>query len=81
MIKVPHIFEKFWLTVSNWWYHFDPGDDELDGKISFGNESQQVAGRLHHIIQYHQQLALDDDANALTAPVNPPTVAGNNYLT
>ncbi|KAJ2431888.1 hypothetical protein GGF41_000330 [Coemansia sp. RSA 2531] len=81
MIKVPHIFEKLWLTVSNRWYHFDSRDDELDGKTSFRNESQPVAGRLHRIIQYLQQLALEDDANALTAPVNPPTVAGNNYLT
>ncbi|KAJ2877495.1 hypothetical protein H4R27_006186 [Coemansia aciculifera] len=50
MIKAPHKFEKRWLAVSNRWYHFDPGDNELDGKISFRNESQQVAGRLHHII-------------------------------
>ncbi|KAJ2067059.1 hypothetical protein GGI08_001565 [Coemansia sp. S2] len=47
----------------------------LDGKISFRNESQQVAGCLHHIIQYHQQSAPDDDTNALTAPDNPPSVA------
>ncbi|KAJ2458840.1 hypothetical protein GGI03_005709, partial [Coemansia sp. RSA 2337] len=72
MIKAPHIFKKRWLTVSNWWYHFDPGDDELDGKISFRNESQQVAGRLPHIIQYHQQSAPDDDTNAPAAPDNPP---------
>ncbi|KAJ2750308.1 hypothetical protein GGI19_005180 [Coemansia pectinata] len=75
MIKAPHKFEKRWLTVSNRWYHFNPGDDELDGKISFRNESQQVAGRLHHIIQYHQQSATDDGTNAPAAPVNPPTVA------
>ncbi|KAJ2870043.1 hypothetical protein GGH93_005872 [Coemansia aciculifera] len=75
MIKAPHKFEKRWLAVSNRWYHFDPGDDELDGKISFRNESQQVAGRLHHIIQYHQQSAKDDNTNALAALVNPPTVA------
>ncbi|KAJ2870106.1 hypothetical protein GGH93_005826 [Coemansia aciculifera] len=75
MIKAPHKFEKRWLAVSNWWYHFDPGDDELDGKISFRNESQQAAGRLHHISQYHQQSATDDDTNAPAAPANPPTVA------
>ncbi|KAJ2071983.1 hypothetical protein GGH13_002997 [Coemansia sp. S155-1] len=60
--------------VSNWWYHFDP-DDKLDGKISFRSESQQVAGLLHHIIQYHQQPAPDDDTNAPAAPGNSPTVA------
>ncbi|KAJ2261633.1 hypothetical protein GGI01_002146, partial [Coemansia sp. RSA 376] len=65
--------------VSNRWYHFDPGDDELDGKISFRNKSQQVTGCLHHIIQYHQQSAPDDDANAPAAPGNPPTVARTDF--
>ncbi|KAJ2055070.1 hypothetical protein GGI17_006748, partial [Coemansia sp. S146] len=75
MTKAPYIFEKCWLAVSNQWYHFDPGDDELDGKISFRNESQQVVSRLHHTIQYHQQSATDDDTSAPAAPFNPPTVA------
>ncbi|KAJ2110540.1 hypothetical protein GGI16_000252 [Coemansia sp. S142-1] len=75
IIKALHIFEKYWLTVSNWWYHFDPGSDKLDENISFRNESQQVTGRLHHIIQYHQQSAPDDDTIALAAPINPPSVA------
>ncbi|KAJ2026434.1 hypothetical protein H4S03_008627 [Coemansia sp. S3946] len=75
MIKAPHIFKRRWLVVSNRWYHFDPGDDELDGKISFRNKSQQVAGRLHRIIQYDQQPALDDDTNAPAAPDNLPSAA------
>ncbi|KAJ2346162.1 hypothetical protein GGH92_003730 [Coemansia sp. RSA 2673] len=68
------IVEKRWLVVSSRWYHFDPGDDELDGKISLRNKSQQVASRVHHIIQHHWQSAPDDDTNALAAPINPPTV-------
>ncbi|KAJ2075551.1 hypothetical protein GGH13_000533 [Coemansia sp. S155-1] len=75
IITAPHIFEKSWLPVSNRWYHFDPGNDELDGKISFTNESQQVASRVHHLIQYHQQSAPNDDTNTPAAPDNPPIVA------
>ncbi|KAJ2084127.1 hypothetical protein GGI09_007295, partial [Coemansia sp. S100] len=59
--------------VSNQWYHFDPGDDELDVMISVKNESQQVDDCLYHIIQYHQQAAPDDDTNTPAAPVNPPS--------
>ncbi|KAJ2814221.1 hypothetical protein H4S07_000019 [Coemansia furcata] len=29
LVKAPHIFTKRWLTVSNRWYHFNPGEDEL----------------------------------------------------
>ncbi|KAJ2834719.1 hypothetical protein FBU31_001740 [Coemansia sp. 'formosensis'] len=61
LVKAPHIFAKRWLTVSNRWYHFDPGEDELSGKISFCDDPQLMAGCLSHIIQYHQQLAEGND--------------------
>ncbi|KAJ2840559.1 hypothetical protein FBU31_000316 [Coemansia sp. 'formosensis'] len=72
LVKAPHIFTKCWLMVSNWWYHFDPGEDKLSRKISFCNDPQLVAGHLSHFIQYHQQPAKGVDTNAQAASNHPP---------
>ncbi|KAJ2485164.1 hypothetical protein IWW37_006019 [Coemansia sp. RSA 2050] len=34
-LKAAHSFHNRWLMVSNRWYHFDPGENELSGKLSF----------------------------------------------
>ncbi|KAJ2436965.1 hypothetical protein GGF42_008781 [Coemansia sp. RSA 2424] len=62
--KAPRIFSKRWLSVSNRWFHFDPGKDKLSGKLSFRSESQQMDGHLSHIIQPIPQQAADDNTNA-----------------
>ncbi|KAJ2839674.1 hypothetical protein FBU31_000647 [Coemansia sp. 'formosensis'] len=72
IVKAPHIFTKRWSMVSNWWYRFDPCEDELSGKIPFCNDLQLVAGRLSHIIQYRQQPAEGVDTNAQAASNHPP---------
>ncbi|KAJ2635097.1 hypothetical protein GGF44_003398 [Coemansia sp. RSA 1694] len=63
IIKAPRIFSKRWLSVSNRWFHFDPGEETLSGKLFFRSESQQVDGRLSHIIQPIPQQAADDNTN------------------
>ncbi|KAJ2638739.1 hypothetical protein GGF44_002759 [Coemansia sp. RSA 1694] len=63
IIKAPRIFSKRWLLVSNRWFHFDPGEETLSGKLSFRSESQQVDGRLSHTIQPIPQQAADDNTN------------------
>ncbi|KAJ2460235.1 hypothetical protein GGF42_000977 [Coemansia sp. RSA 2424] len=65
IIKAPRIFSKRWLSVSNRWFHFDPGEDMLSGKLLFRSDSQQVDGRLSHIIQPISQQATDDNTNVL----------------
>ncbi|KAJ2573584.1 hypothetical protein GGH95_004048 [Coemansia sp. RSA 1836] len=63
IIKAPRIFSKCWLLVSNRWFHFDPGEETLSGKLSFRSESQQVDGRLSRTIQPIPQQAADDNTN------------------
>ncbi|KAJ2812732.1 hypothetical protein H4S07_001195, partial [Coemansia furcata] len=72
LVKAPHIFTKRRLMVSNQWYHFDPGEDELSGKISFCNDPHPVAGHLSHITQYHQQPAEGVDTNVQAASDHLP---------
>ena len=37
--KAAQLFHDRWLKVSNRWYHFEPGGDELSGTLSFCHSS------------------------------------------
>ncbi|KAJ2681137.1 hypothetical protein GGI25_000092 [Coemansia spiralis] len=47
--KKAHLFKKRWLQVSNQWFQFDPGGEELSGKLSFISLPYETDHRLHHL--------------------------------
>ncbi|KAJ2744579.1 hypothetical protein GGI20_002868 [Coemansia sp. BCRC 34301] len=61
-LKAGQPFHKRWLQVSNRWYHFDPGEDEDSGKLTFRNSNYPLDSRLHYFL--HPSTATDADTSS-----------------
>ncbi|KAJ2488104.1 hypothetical protein IWW37_004992 [Coemansia sp. RSA 2050] len=68
-LKAAHPFHNRWLMVSNRWYHFDPGENELSGKLSF-HSSPHTLDSSHNI-----------DSNELLASQGANTSSASSTLT
>ncbi|KAJ2813086.1 hypothetical protein H4S07_000939 [Coemansia furcata] len=69
-LKAAHSFYTRWLLVSNRWYHFDPGENELSGKLSFQNSTNALDGRQQYDINSSQTIRDADTSSVIRAPIS-----------
>ncbi|KAJ1987497.1 hypothetical protein EDC05_005812 [Coemansia umbellata] len=67
--KKAHLFKKRWLQVSNQWFQFDPGGEELSGKLSFISLPYETDHHLHHLQVNYQP----DDVDTFNIGPSPAT--------
>ncbi|KAJ2332939.1 hypothetical protein GGH92_008767 [Coemansia sp. RSA 2673] len=79
--KAVQPFHTRWLQVSNQWYHFDPGENELSGKLSFLNSPNAQDSHTDYLIE-HSQMPQDDDTSdaLLTTTSNGHSQGSQNTL-
>ncbi|KAJ1905058.1 hypothetical protein LPJ81_002138 [Coemansia sp. IMI 209127] len=70
--KAAQLFHDRWLKVSNRWYHFEPGGDELSGTLSFRN-SPITDSRLNYFIHSHSGQSGFDTTDSPSA--SPPSLS------
>ncbi|KAJ2872241.1 hypothetical protein GGH93_004178 [Coemansia aciculifera] len=82
--KAAHTFYTRWLLVSNRLYHFDPGENELSGKLSFQNSPNAQDSHTDYTINHSQPSQDADTSNALPpytsndfSPRSQDTLRGN----
>ncbi|KAJ2078439.1 hypothetical protein GGI16_007935 [Coemansia sp. S142-1] len=78
--KAVQPFHTRWLQVSNR-YHFDPGENELSGKLSFLNSPNAQDSHIDYLIEHSQTPQDDDTSDALlTTTSNGHSQGSQNTL-